>query len=198
MTIELFLRIIDIGFAVLGLTLVIQIILQWINVSPSNTAMKILRAITEPLLKPVRELMGGSTYQYVPWNQAYFDVAPVMALILLWLGHSLITWLVNLVLLALLVPAQPWQQMGRIFISLLNILFDFYSAALLVRVILGWLRVPYSNRMMRFLVDITEPILAPIRQLLPPIIGLDFSPIIAYFLINLLRRVIISLLWLLF
>ncbi|NBD35125.1 MAG: hypothetical protein GVY30_03900 [Chloroflexi bacterium] len=198
MTIELFLRIIDVVFAVFGLTLVIQIILQWVNLPPHHTAMKVLRTITEPLLKPVRELMGGSTYQYVPWNQAYFDVAPIMALILLWLAHSLITWVANLVLLALLAPAQPWQQMGRIFISLLNILFDFYSAALLIRVILGWLRVPYSNRMMHFLVDITEPVLAPIRQLLPPIIGLDFSPVIAYFLINLLRRVIISLLWLLF
>jgi YggT family protein len=198
MTINLFLRIIDVVFAVFGLTLVIQIILQWVNLPPHHTAMKILRTITEPLLKPVRELMGGSTYQYVPWNKAYFDVSPIMALILLWLAHSLITWVANLVLLALLVPAQPWLQMGRIFISLLNLLFDFYSAALLVRVILGWLRVPYSNRMMHFLVDITEPVLAPIRQLLPPIIGLDFSPVIAYFLVSLLRRVIISLLWLLF
>lgn len=198
MTIELFLQIIDVVFAVLGLTLVIQIILQWVNIPPHHTAMKILRTITEPLLKPVRELMGGSTYQYVPWNQAYFDVAPVMGLILLWLGHSLITWLITLVLMALGVPTQPWRQFGRILISLLNILFDFYSAALLVRVILGWLRVPHSNRMMHFLVNITEPVLAPIRQLLPPIIGLDFSPIIAYFLINLLRRVIISLLWMLF
>ncbi len=198
MTIDVWLRVIDILFAVLGLTLVIQIILQWVNVPPHHTAMKILRTITEPLLKPVRELMGGSTYQYVPWNQAYFDGAPVMGLILLWLGHSLITWLITLVLMALDVPTQPWLQMGRIFISLLNILFDFYSAALLVRVILGWLRVPYSNRMMGFLVNITEPVLAPIRQLLPPIVGLDFSPIIAYFLINLLRRVIISLLWMLF
>ena len=49
---------------------------------------------------------------------------------------------------------------------------------------------------MRFLWDITEPVLAPIRRAIPTFGGLDFSPVIAFFLLNLLESgVFMMLAW---
>ncbi|TFG69040.1 MAG: YggT family protein, partial [Anaerolineales bacterium] len=58
---------------------------------------------------------------------------------------------------------------------------------------LQWLQVPYSSGIMRFLWKITEPVLAPIRQVLPPLMGLDLSPIVAFFLLRLLSGAVLTL-----
>lgn len=64
-------------------------------------------------------------------------------------------------------------------------LLNIYSYIILARVIMSWIiRDPY-NRFYIFILKITEPVLSPIRNLLPRM-GLDFSPIIVYFIINLI------------
>ena len=82
--------------------------------------------------------------------------------------------------------------------QIISLLFTIFYIILLARVLLSWVRVsPYDptwGPIIRFIHQITEPLLAPIRRLLPATGGLDFSPIIAFFLISLLERLIISLL----
>ncbi|MCK9164697.1 MAG: YggT family protein [Candidatus Cloacimonas sp.] len=64
---------------------------------------------------------------------------------------------------------------------------------ILARVFASWIiRNPY-NRLYHFLLTITEPLLGQIRRILPPMMGLDFSPIIAFFILNLLTKLISSL-----
>ncbi len=46
---------------------------------------------------------------------------------------------------------------------------------------------------MRFLIRITEPVLAPLRRYIPPVGGLDFSPMIALILIQIAERVLLTL-----
>ncbi|MCH7745892.1 MAG: YggT family protein [Chloroflexi bacterium] len=76
-----------------------------------------------------------------------------------------------------------------IFISwLTNILY----AALIGRVILSWINVSPSNPISIFIFQVTEPILAPIRRLLPKMGALDLSPMIAIILITVLRSFILN------
>jgi len=70
-------------------------------------------------------------------------------------------------------------------------IIQIYNIVILARVIASWLiRDPY-NPIYHFLWGITEPILGPIRNILPNM-GLDFSPIVAYLLLNILQRFLIS------
>ncbi|MCB5228678.1 MAG: YggT family protein [Candidatus Cloacimonetes bacterium] len=68
-------------------------------------------------------------------------------------------------------------------------LIQVYSYLILIRVIMSWVISDPYNKIYYFLVSITEPLLAPIRKLLPAM-GLDLSPIIAFFLLNLVSNIL--------
>ena len=81
---------------------------------------------------------------------------------------------------------------GSIILFAMRII-QIYNILIIARVFASWIvRNPY-NRVYHFLITITEPVLGLIRRILPPIMGLDLSPIIAFFLLDLLSRLLASL-----
>lgn len=81
---------------------------------------------------------------------------------------------------------------GFVLIIIIRLL-NAYNLLIFARVIASWIVQDYSHPVMRFLVGITEPILGPIRNIMPNI-GLDFSPIVAYVLIRIVSQVLHSIL----
>jgi YggT family protein len=69
---------------------------------------------------------------------------------------------------------------------------SIYTALLVVRILLSWVRVgPYgAGRFGRFLHDVTEPVLALFRGILPPLGMLDLSPLVVFFLLQILKGAI--------
>ena len=66
---------------------------------------------------------------------------------------------------------------------------------ILARVILSWIPIGSPNNpIIKFIHETTEPILAPIRSLIPGSLPIDFSPIIALLLLNIIQRFILGLL----
>ncbi|ACB84900.1 YggT family protein [Natranaerobius thermophilus] len=92
-------------------------------------------------------------------------------------------------------------------VSLFNWIFQIVYIMLIIRVIFSFLRPsPYQNKRLydlnKIIWKITEPVLAPIRNLISPLmVGgghyIDLSPLIALLLLNLLQRLTFSLLWML-
>lgn len=79
-------------------------------------------------------------------------------------------------------------------INIINILFRIYSYIILARIIFSWIPVDRTNPIIKFIYKITEPILAPFRIILPlGGMGIDLSPVIVFFLLNLLRTSLIKL-----
>jgi YggT family protein len=79
-------------------------------------------------------------------------------------------------------------------INAINIVFRIYSYLILARIFISWLPVDRTNPIIRFIYKVTEPILAPFRIILPlGGMGIDLSPIIVFFLLNLLRTSLIRL-----
>jgi YggT family protein len=66
--------------------------------------------------------------------------------------------------------------------------------AILARVLLSWVSVSRDNRLVSIILEITEPILGPIRRVVPPLGGLDLSPMIAWILIEMAQRVLLTIL----
>jgi YggT family protein len=68
-----------------------------------------------------------------------------------------------------------------------------FIIVLLVRVIFSWVSPFPTNPISRFAFQVTEPVLAPVRRRLPPVSGLDLSPLVVmlavYFVIAALRNI---------
>lgn len=81
-------------------------------------------------------------------------------------------------------------------VSILLYALDLYSVALILRILSSWIPGSYNMPLVRYLINITEPVLAPIGKVIPPIAGLDFSPMVLLLLISvvqeLLRMTILS------
>ena len=67
-------------------------------------------------------------------------------------------------------------------------LIDLYSLVVLVAVILSWIRLDRRNSLAAIVYGLTEPVLGPIRQALPPIGGLDLSPMVLLIGLQFLKR----------
>lgn len=69
-------------------------------------------------------------------------------------------------------------------------LVSIYILLIFMRVIFSFAMVSYGNRLMRFLVDTTEPLLGPLRRIIPPLGRFDISPIVAFFILWLFQAAI--------
>lgn len=66
---------------------------------------------------------------------------------------------------------------------------EIYSYVLIARILCSWLpNVDWYKQPFRLLNVLTEPILAPFRRLIPPLGGIDFSPMVLFFALNLLQN----------
>ena len=70
----------------------------------------------------------------------------------------------------------------------LSRLIDLYSLIVLVAVLLSWTNADRRNPLAAIVYSLTEPLLAPIRSVLPPMGGLDFSPMVLLFALQILRN----------
>ena len=66
---------------------------------------------------------------------------------------------------------------------------------MIVRILLSWFpNINWYNQPFKAMKEITDPILEPFRRIIPPISGIDFSPIIAFLVLEILREVIVRIL----
>lgn len=83
-------------------------------------------------------------------------------------------------------------------IRLVDLLFNAFYLILLARIIFSFVRVsPYHptwGPILRFVHQATEPVLAPIRRMMPAMGGLDFSPMIVLLLAGFVRQLLIGVL----
>jgi len=69
-------------------------------------------------------------------------------------------------------------------------LIDLYSLIVLAAVVLSWIRVDPRNPLVRIVHILTEPALDPIRRVLPPMGGFDFSPMVLLIGLQLLKDLV--------
>jgi YggT family protein len=69
-------------------------------------------------------------------------------------------------------------------------LISTYILFIVMRIIFSWGMLSYRNRLMRFLVDVTEPLLGPLRRMIPPLGWLDISPMVAILILWLLQQAV--------
>ena len=78
-------------------------------------------------------------------------------------------------------------------VYLIRIFLDLLSVAILARVLISWLRLNPYHPIPLFINRVTEPFLKPLRDIIPPIGPLDITPIVALIILQILERVLLSL-----
>jgi len=80
-------------------------------------------------------------------------------------------------------------------ITIISVAFQIYEFLILIRVLLSWVNINPYHPVIRILYQITDPVLEPLRRIIPPIGGMiDISPIVALITLEIAHRILISVL----
>jgi YggT family protein len=156
------------------------------KISPFNAIARFCRSTVDPLIAPIERKVvraGGTP-----------AAAPLWALAAVVVGGILLLSFLD-VIRAQVIMSSIAAQSGSagIFHLLVSWTFWILKFALIVRVISSWLPIsPYSG-WIRWSYALSEPILAPLRRIVPNLGGLDITPILAYFLLNIIESVLFRL-----
>ena len=166
------------------LLMVLRLVADGLDLNQFGWASRTIRRLTDPLVIPVRGGLRG--FRMDP------KFAPLILILIVILLGFFVLQLVGTIattLAGILVSAQSGAfvtGLGFVLYGLLSI----YILFIFVRIVFSWGGVSYTNRLMRFLVDVTEPLLGPLRRVIPPLGPMDISPIVAFFILWLFQAAI--------
>ena len=158
------------------------------RLNPFGAVARFFRRVVDPLIVPVeqRVVRAGGLPSSAPW----------WALVVVVLG--------GLVLLALLefvhgqvafAAAAGGAGTRGVLAVLITWTFGILQLALIVRVISSWVRVSEYSRWVRWTIPLTEWMLRPLRNLIPPLAGtIDLSPLVAWLLLAVVERLLLGIL----
>ena len=162
------------------LLIILRSIFNYIDVNPFTWQARNVRRATDPVIAPVRAMLLA--FRLDP------KVAPFIVVILILIAGYLVVQvagtLLNTIGGILYAVSSHTADMPIAIIGYL--LFGFlglYTLAIFVRIIFAWVGASYANRWMRFLVRLTEPLLGPLRRMVPPVAMFDVSPIVAFIIL---------------
>jgi len=141
----------------------LRFLLAMVRADFYNPLTQILVKLTNPALKPLRRFIPGF---------GGIDIASLLLMLALqMLALTLITLLRGAAL-------HPVGLLLWSLAELLGLLFNIYMFSILIQVVLSWVNPNAYNPAVSLLYSINEPLLAPARRLIPPLSGLDLSPVV--------------------
>ncbi len=155
------------------LLFILRFLLNCARADMHNPLTAFLRILTEPLLKPLR--------RWIPsWRMV--DVPALLIMILL---QALKLLTLSLLAGQTILPSPEGLSLLAI-ASLLRLVVHVYMFCILVQVLISWV-APYAHSLpLELIRQLTAPLMRRIQRLLPPIGGLDLSPMGALLLLYLL------------
>ena len=164
--------------------MIVRLIADAMDLNPFAWTSRTVRRLSDGFIMPVR---GG--LRQLGMDPKFAPLAVILVVILL--GYYFI-WLVGTIAQTVAGVLQSVQR-GAVFAVLGHILYGLLSIYILligIRIVFSWGRVSYRNRLMRFLVNVTEPLLGPLRRMIPPLGWIDISPIVAILIVLLFRAAV--------
>jgi YggT family protein len=144
-----------------------------------------LRKYVDPLIRPIerRIVRAGGMPSSAPW----WTLAAVV------IGGIVVIWALDFIRreLAVLYISGTMGAVG-ILRLLISWTFSIMQVALLLRVLSSWVGLSTYSKWLRWTVVLTEPILAPLRRLIPPLGMIDITPLVAFFILSLTRGLLLA------
>ncbi|HEY0377597.1 MAG TPA: YggT family protein [Pyrinomonadaceae bacterium] len=163
--------------------ILLRALADYADLNPFGWPARTIRSLTDPLVSPVRRGLLRS------------GLEPKLAPLLTILIAALLGWFaVQLVREVLFTLDGIIRSLNRgAIISLVGYalygLLAVFSLMIFMRIVFSW-GVSSANRVLRFLIRVTEPVLGPFRRLIPPLGMFDISPLVVLLLIRLFQQAI--------
>jgi YggT family protein len=161
-------------FSLAMLLIAVRFLAQLCGVSGYNPISMTLRRVTNVIVLPLSRLLPSGNR---------FSPGALLALILIQVVFiALMLGLVGQLDAFNVLQALIWSALGA---AGLLVSIIFYSV--IAMIVVSFLAPQSSHPAVEFIWELTEPVLVPLRQVLPPMGGLDFSPIILFIALNVVR-----------
>jgi len=165
------------AFGLYILIVMLRFVLQIVRADFYNPMSQFIVKATNPVLRPLR--------RYVP-GAGGIDLASVVVMIVLkYVELSVTAWVVG----------HSPHVAGVLMLSvaqLLSLLVNVFFFAIIIQVILSWVNPGNYNPVIALVYSLTEPLLGPARRVIPPIGGLDLSPIVVIVALKLVDLLFIA------
>ena len=158
------------------LALMLRFLLAWVRADFYNPVSQFLVRVTNPVLVPLRRVLPSA---------GGIDSASLV----LMLGLQMAALAIVASLRGASLPLASLLFLALA--ELLGLLLNVFLFAIFIQVILSWINPGTYNPVASLLHSLTEPVLRPCRRLLPPIGGMDLSPIIALLAIQVLKMLLL-------
>jgi YggT family protein len=140
----------------------LRVLLPLVRADSRNQLSQAVIRLTNPLVLPLRRVLP-------PIGK--IDTSSIIALLIVQCATTATLWLLG---------AYPWvmtlPQFGYVaLLSLLVTILQFYTFAILLYILLSWIAPGTYSPGAMLLASLCEPVLAPVRRIVPPIAGIDFS-----------------------
>ena len=155
------------------LALIMRVLLQLARADSYNPISQFLIKVTQPLLKPIR--------RFIP-SIGKVDTATLIAILLI----QMLTTAALVALQGYSIP-NPLDLLIWAVLGTLGMLINIYFIAILASIIISWVAPGSYNPLILLLHQLTEPVMAPFRKIVPAMGGLDLSPIFVFLAINVLQ-----------
>jgi YggT family protein len=155
------------------LALMMRVLLQLARADSYNPISQFLIKVTQPLLKPIR--------RFIP-SIGKVDTATIIAILLI----QMLTTAALVALQGYSIP-NPLYLLSWAVLGTLGMLINIYFIAILASIIISWVAPGSYNPLILLLHQLTEPVMAPFRKIVPAMGGLDLSPIFVFLAINVLQ-----------
>ena len=177
---------VEVAIVALVVLMILRIIANAADLNPFSWASRTIRRLSDTFVMPARRaLMGlGVDPKFAPL--IVILIAILLGWFFLWLTEEVAATLIGLIIS--FKAANPIMGLGYIIYGALSV----YIVFIFMRIVFSWGMVSYKNRLMRFLVNTTEPLLGPLRRIIPPLGIMDISPIFAFMIIWLFQRAIMG------
>lgn len=170
---DIFIYLVYVFFGLYLMVMLLRFLLQLTRADFYNPISQVLVKLTNPLVVPLRRVLPGF---------GGIDLASLLLALIL-----------QMLMIALLIALQTGALLPLlplIMASLIGIaayLVKIYFFAILAMIILSWVAPGGNSPALGLLFQLTEPVMAPFRKVLPPMGGLDLSPIFVFILINIIQ-----------
>jgi len=154
---------------------IVRMILQVVRADFYNPISQLIWQLTQPIVRPLQTVF--------PKVRQYDTAAAVLLVTVAVIYVFVVTALLGY---SITIPVAIWYALLKLVVLGLNL----YTFSLVIQAILSWVGPGVNNPAGSILWSLNEPLLRPVRRVIPPFSGLDLSPLVVIVLLQFLKLLI--------
>lgn len=165
-------------FGMYILAVMLRFLFQWVRADFSNPISQFIYKVTNPPLMPLR--------RFIPGFRGLDTPALVLVIVLQCIALLIVGFFPGVPL-----PTFPGVILWSI-AELLSLWINIYIVGIAIIAIISWINPAGYNPIVGLISQVINPVMRPFRRLIPPMSGLDLSPMFAFFVLMFIKLAVVN------